>query len=140
MLRILRKQLGMEQHWIAHFCAIIRFIITREFPDSPHDHFNKCCIYSSSTRQKSWASDCSIKQSLNSIQEVRQANQAVRTLPLVKSDKRKCIPRSYIRGVITRLFFFCCHIFSSFRYPIVSQVLLQSLSYAFTGGLQMPGS
>lgn len=37
MLRILRKQLGMEQHWKqnAYFCAIIRFIITREFLDSP---------------------------------------------------------------------------------------------------------
>lgn len=46
-------------------------------------------IHSSSTRQQSWTSDCSTKQSFNSIQEGRQANQAEDTLPFVKIRPEK---------------------------------------------------
>lgn len=141
MLRILRKQLGMEQHWkqVVHFCAIIRFIITREFPDSPHDHFNKHCIYSSSTRQKIWASGCSTKQSLNSIQDLRQANQAVELFHLL-NQARENVFHTDIKGVITHLFFFCGHIF-------LLSGILQFLKSFFSPspvhaqvGCKMPGS
>ena len=79
-------------------CFLVNFLSLLRFPKWQYqkicgvgrrDHFKKHCIYSSSKRQQSWISDCSTKQSFNSIQEGRQADQAEDTLPFVKIRPEK---------------------------------------------------